>query len=40
MSDLHAMPITNITHIACYTVEMDVSALDFTRIIWQQSYSL
>ena len=33
MSGLHAMPITNITHSACYTVEMDVSAGDLTRII-------
>ena len=42
MSDLHAMPITDITHSACYTVEMGVSAGDLTRIyhIWQQSNSL
>ena len=33
MSDLHAMPFTNITHSACYTVEMGVSAEDLTRII-------
>ena len=34
MSDLHAMPtcITNITHSACYTVEMGASAGDLTRI--------
>ena len=32
MSHLHAMPITNITHSACYTVEMGVSAGDLTRI--------
>ena len=32
MSYLHAMPITNITHNACYTVEMGVSASDLTRI--------
>ena len=32
MSDLYAMPITNITHSACYTVEMGVSARDLTRI--------
>ena len=41
MSDLHAMPITNITHSAFYTVAMGVSAGDLTRIkTWQQSYSL
>ena len=28
MSDLHAMPITNIIHSACYTVEMGISAGD------------
>ena len=33
MSDLHAMPITNTTHIAFYTVEMGVSAGDLTGII-------
>ena len=32
MSDLHAMPITNITHSACYTVEMGISAAYLTRI--------
>ena len=32
MSDLHAMPITKITHRACYTAEMGVSARDLTRI--------
>ena len=33
MNDLHAMPITNITHDACrYTVELGVSAKYFTRI--------
>ena len=31
MSDLHAMSINNITHSACYTVEMGVSAGDLTR---------
>ena len=31
MSDLHAMFINNITHSACYTVEMGVSARDLTR---------
>ena len=37
------MPITNITHSACYTVEKGVSAGDLTCIMhhtWQQSYSL
>ena len=32
MSDLHAMPFTNITHSACYTVDVGVSAGDLTRI--------
>ena len=33
MSDLHAVPITNITHNACRcTVELGVRAKDFTRI--------
>ena len=33
MSDLHAMPVTNITLNAChYTVELGVSAKDLTRI--------
>ena len=31
MGDLHTMPITHITHSACYTVEMGVSAVDLTR---------
>ena len=31
MSDLHAMFINNITHSACYKVEMGVSAGDLTR---------
>ena len=38
MSYLRAMPITNITHSACYTVEMGVAPVDLTRIT--QSYSL
>ena len=42
MSDLHAMPITNIAHNACrYTVELGVSAKrSYTYHTWQQSYSL
>ena len=32
IGDLHAMPITNITHSAYYTVDMGVSAGDLTRI--------
>ena len=39
MSDLHAMPITNITHIACYTVEMDVSAGDLTLITLDNNHT-
>ena len=38
MSDLHAMPITNITYSACYTVEMGVSAGDLTRITQSYTY--
>ena len=32
MSGLHAMPIINITHSACYAVEMGVNTGDLTRI--------
>ena len=39
MSDLHAMPITNITHSACYTVEMGVSAGDLTRITFDNNHT-
>ena len=39
MSDLHAMPITNITHSACYTVEMGVSAEDLTRITLDNNHT-
>ena len=39
MSDLHAMPITNITHRACYTVEMAVSAGDLTRITLDNNHT-
>ena len=40
MSDLHALPITNITHFACYTVEMGVSAGDLTRITLDNNHSI
>ena len=36
MSDLHAMPIT---HSACYTVEMGVSAGDLTRITLNNNHT-
>ena len=36
MSDLHAMPIT---HSACYTVEMGVSAGDLTRITLDNNHT-
>ena len=39
MGDLHAMHITNITHSACYTVEMGVSAGDLTRITLDNSHT-
>ena len=39
MSDLHAIPITNITHSACYTVEMGVSAGDLTRITLDNNHT-
>ena len=41
MSDLHAMPISisNITNIACYTVEMGVSATGLTRILLDNNHT-
>ena len=39
MSDLHAMPITNIPHSACYTVEMGISAGDRTRITLDNNHA-
>ena len=39
MSDLHAMPINNITHSAFYTVEMGVSAGDLTRITLDNNHT-
>ena len=39
MSGLHAMPITKITHSACYTVEMGVSARDLTRITFDNNHT-
>ena len=39
MSDLHAMPITNMTHSAFYTVEMGVSAEDLTRITLDNNHT-
>ena len=39
MSDLHAMPITNIAHSALYTVEMGVSAGDLTRITLDNNHT-
>ena len=33
------MPITNITHSACYTVEMGVSAKDLTHIILDNNHT-
>ena len=36
---LHAMPINNITHSACYTVEMGVSAGDLTRITLDNNHT-
>ena len=35
----NAMPITNITHNACYTVEMGVSAGDLTRITLDNNHT-
>ena len=39
MSDLHAMPIINIIHSACYTVEIGVSAGDLTRITLDNNHA-
>ena len=39
MSGLHAMHINNITHRACYTVEMGVSAGDLTRITLDSNHA-
>ena len=39
MSDLHAMPITNITHSACYKVEMGASAGDLTRVTLDNNHT-
>ena len=39
MSDLHAMPITNITHNALYTVELSESARDLTRITFDNNHT-
>ena len=39
LSDLHAMPITNITHSACYKVEMGVSAGDLTCITLDNNHT-
>ena len=39
MSDLHAMPITNITHSACHTVELGVSTRDLTRITLDNNHT-
>ena len=39
MSDLHAMPITYITHSACCTVEMGVSVGDLTRITLDNTHT-
>ena len=39
MGDLHAMPITNITHSACYTVEMGVRAGGLTRITLDNNHT-
>ena len=38
MSDLQVMP-TNITHSACFTVEMGVSAKDITRITLDNNHT-
>ena len=39
MSDLHALPISNITHSAAYTVEMGVSAGVLTRITFDNNHT-
>ena len=39
MGDLHAMPISNITNSACYTVEMGVSAKGLTRITFENNHT-
>ena len=39
MSDLQATPITNITHSACYTAEMGVSAKGLTRITLDKNHT-
>ena len=39
MSDLHAMPVTNITHSAGYTVEMGVSGGVLTRITLDNNHT-
>ena len=39
MSNLHAMSVTNITHSACYTVEMGASAGDLTRITLDNNHT-
>ena len=39
MSDLHVMPITIITHSACYIVEMGLSAGDLTRITLDNNHT-
>ena len=39
MSDLHAMPITNITRSACYTVEMREIAKYLTRITFDNNHT-
>ena len=36
---MHAMPIANITHSACYTVEMGLSAGDLTRITLDNNHT-
>ena len=39
MGDLHAVPITNITHSACYTVEVGISAGDLTGITLDNNHT-
>ena len=39
MSDLHGMPITNVTQSACYRVEMGVSTGGLTRIILDNNHT-
>ena len=36
-SDLHVMPIINMTHSACYTIEMGVSAWELTRVTFDNN---